>query len=76
MIYKYNPEDQDFRSVTILELLHQEYSKPSDFRNAYQELISSIRKEQEKRRRDFIDIAAKVLNCPVDQVEISARENI
>ncbi|HPL67121.1 MAG TPA: hypothetical protein PLG94_11360 [Smithellaceae bacterium] len=74
MIYKYNPEDPNFRPIAILELLHQECSLPSDFKDAYQKLISDIRKEQEKRRRDFIDIAAKVLNCPVDQVEISARE--
>lgn len=74
MTYQYNLERQDFRPVEILDLLHQEYSKPSDFRNAFQELISDIRREQEKRKQQFISIAAKVLNCPVDQVEKHARE--
>lgn len=75
MAYKYDPEDTTFRPVAILETLHQENPKPSDFKAAFQKLILKIRLEEERLKQEYFEIARRVYNLPsIDEVKARARE--
>jgi|GEM_PF-1816581 len=75
MAYKYDPEDKNFRPVTILQTLNQEHPKPSYFKAAFQGLLSNIRFEEERLKQQYYEIARVTYNLPsIDEVKIKARE--
>lgn len=71
----YDLHDRNYKSpATILEILKQEYPKPSDFMNAYHRLLSETRKEQEERKQRFLNLVSQTLNITTEQVIQKAYE--
>lgn len=71
----YDLQDGNYKTpATILEVLKQEYPKPSEFMNAYSGLLSETRKEQEERKQRFLNLVSQTLNLTTEEVMQKAHE--
>jgi len=71
----YDLYDRKYKSpVIILEILKQEYPRPSDFMKAYQRLLATIRKDQEAKKQEFLKLVSQQLNIPSERVVQKGKE--